>query len=227
LNELSNFRFLPDETPTQMCLRLQLLFEELSTLPEDAAMTFGDTQKIGYLINALRHESEWDKVRSDITSAQIKGSITFKDACNELRGRCETDRAFDMMDRSAKGKRVKGLVSSVKAKADLATTSEDVEVVSEQISGLISTMSKRQNAGGPKKDKKIHVKQECLAADCDEQTTFLLCPLHYHAVVSAKTLQLKLRNDYGDATYDNATQLIVYPPRTPTNRLPSNKKRQD
>lgn len=221
LNELSNFRFLPNETPTQLCMRLQLLFEELSTLPEDAAMTFGDTQKIGYLINALRHESEWDKVRSDITSAQIKGNITFKDACNELRGRCEADRAFDMMDRSTKGKRVKGLVSSVKA------SSEDVEAVSAPVSGLISTMSKRHNADSPKKDKKTYVKQECLAADCDEQTTFPLCPFHYHAVVSGKTSQLKLRNGYGDAAYDNATQLIVYPPRTPTNRLPSNKKRQD
>ncbi len=88
-------------------------------------------------------------------------------------------------------------------------------------------MSKRQNADSPKKDKKIYVKQECLAADCDEQTTFPLCPFHYHAVVSGKTPQLKLRNGYGDAAYDNTTQLIVYPPRTPTNRLASNKKRQD
>jgi hypothetical protein len=208
-------------------MRLQTLFEELSTLPEGAAMTFGDTQKVGYLINALRHESEWDKVRSDITSAQIKGGITFKDACNELRGRCEADRAFDMMDKSAKGKRVKGLVANVKAPAELDNTSEGVEDLSEQVLGLISTMSKRQNAGGSKKEKKTYVKQECLAADCDEQTTFPLCPLHYHAVVSAKTPQLKLRNGYGDVTYDSATQLIVYPPRTLTNRLHSNKKRQD
>jgi hypothetical protein len=227
LNELSNFRFLPDETPTQMCIRLQTLFEELSTLPEGAAMTFGDTQQIGYLIGALRHEKEWDKVRSDITSAQIKGGITFKDACNELRGRCEADRAFDMMDRAAKGKRVKGLVSSVKTPIVLDDASERVEELSEQVAGLISTMSKRQNAGGSKKEKKTYVKQECLAADCDEQTTFPLCGLHYHAVVSAKTPSLKLRNGYGDATYDSASHLIVYPPRTPTNRLPSNKKRQE
>ena len=122
---------------------------------------------------------------------------------------------------------MKGLVSSVKTPVVLDDASESVEELSEQVAGLISTMSKRQNAGGSKKEKKTYVKQECLAADCDEQTTFPLCGLHYHAVVSAKTPSLKLRNGYGDATYDSASHLIVYPPRTPTNRLPSNKKRQE
>ena len=58
LNELSNFRFLPNETPTALCFRLGELFEELSLLPGNAAVVFSDTQKIGYLLNALRHEEE-------------------------------------------------------------------------------------------------------------------------------------------------------------------------
>ncbi len=73
LNELSNFRFLADETPTELCLRLDELFQELRDLPMDAAVTFIDTQKIEYLFNALRHEKEWDYVCSAIISAQIKG----------------------------------------------------------------------------------------------------------------------------------------------------------
>ncbi len=47
LNELSNFRFLPNETPTVLCLRLEELFQELKLLPGDAAVTFNDTQQIG------------------------------------------------------------------------------------------------------------------------------------------------------------------------------------
>ena len=56
LAELSNFRFLPDESPTELCLRLDELFQELRDPPGDAAVTFIDTQKVGYLVNALRHE---------------------------------------------------------------------------------------------------------------------------------------------------------------------------
>ncbi len=72
---------------------------------------FNDTQKVGYLVNALRHEKEWDYVCSAITSAQIKCGYTFHVACNELKFRCEASRANELMDKPVKGKRVKGLVS--------------------------------------------------------------------------------------------------------------------
>jgi hypothetical protein len=228
LNELSNFRFLPDETPTALCLRLEELFEELELLPGNAAVTFVDTQRIGYLINALRHESEWDNVCSTITSSQIKGDITFRQACNELRFRCETARAHDLLDKPVKGKRVKGLGAKATEQDEQVTVSDQVTA---QVSGLISTMAKRLNVaddvspGGDKKGgKKKYVKKECLAAECDQITTFSLCGLHYHSLISGKTPTLKLRNGYGDATYDGTTSLIVYPARTPTDRLPPSKK---
>jgi hypothetical protein len=221
LNELSNFRFLPNETPTALCLRLDKLFQELKLLPGDAAVTFNDTQQIGYLINALRHESEWDTVSSAITSAQIQGNLTFRQACDELRVRCEVSRAHDLMDSSVKGKKIKGFAGKVTD--DVTTVAEHV---SEKVIGLISSMSKRQNieihelpATG-KKEKKKFEKLECLAADCDEMTSYPLCPLHYHSLVSAKTPILKLRSDYGNAIFDSSTSLIVYPPKTPASRLP-------
>ncbi len=96
LNELSNFRFLSNETPTALVLRLEELFQELELLPTEAAVTFIDTQKIGYLLNALRHEEEWSVVSSYITSAQIKGQMTFREACEELKVRCETTRAASL-----------------------------------------------------------------------------------------------------------------------------------
>ena len=221
LNELSNFRFLPNETPTALCLRLAELFQELELLPGDAAVKFNDTQQIGYLINALRHESEWDTVSSAITSAQIQGTLTFRQACEELRVRCEVARAHDLMDSSVKGKKIKGLIGKT---ADEGTTVADQ--VSEKVLGMISSMSKRHNieinnaSASGKKDKRKFEKLECLAADCDEMTTYPLCPFHYHSLVSAKTPILKLRNDYGNAVFDSPTSLIVYPPKTPVSRLP-------
>jgi len=235
LNELSNFRFLPNETPTALCLRLGELFQELELLPGEAAVSFIDTQKIGYLLNALRHEEEWSNVTSHITSAQIKGTITFREACEELKVRCEVARVHDMMDHPVKGgKKVKGLGAKVK---DSSSGKDDLEEMTEQLSekvfGMISTMVKRQNAAGAEESpgdktirKKKHIKQECLAADCDEQTTFSLCGLHYHSMISGKTPTLKLRNGHGDAMYDTTTSLIVYPPRTPVARLPTNTPRK-
>ena len=85
LNELANFRFKSDETPSELILRLEELFQDLQMIPGDAAMTFNDTQCINYLLGALRHEPQWDTVASAITSSQIKGEITFRQACDELR----------------------------------------------------------------------------------------------------------------------------------------------
>jgi hypothetical protein len=232
LNDLSNFRFLPDETPTALCLRLEELFQELELLPGNAAVTFVDTQRIGYLINALRHEKEWDVVCSAITSAQIKGEMSFRQACNELRFRCEITRVHEIMDKPVKGKKVRGLAAKTQEKE---TSEPGMDKISEQLYTLLSTISKRHNktnpdpndaASGDKKTKKKYIKMECLVHDCAEETTFPLCGLHYHSLISAKTPTLKLRNGYGDATYDATTSLIVYPPRTPTDRLPSNSPRK-
>jgi hypothetical protein len=230
LNELSNFRFLPDETPTALCLRLEELFEELELLPGNAAVTFADTQRIGYLINALRHEKEWDTVCSAITSSQIKGEVSFREACNELRFRCEASRAHELMDRPVKGGKVKGMASKTQANDE----PESVENLSDKMFTLLSTMSKRHNLstdktdddGTKQKGRRRFVNQPCLADNCTEETRFSLCGVHYHSLISAKITALKLRNGYGEATYDATTHLIVYPPRTPTDRLPSNSPRK-
>ncbi len=99
LHELANFRFLKDETPTALVLRLQELFQDLWMLPGEAAITFNDTQMINYLLGALRPETEWDGVSSYIMSRQIQGNFTFLQAGNELRVRCEATRAQSVMDR--------------------------------------------------------------------------------------------------------------------------------
>ncbi len=96
-------------------------------------------------------------------------------------------------------------------------------------------MSKRHNADGglqeaaggakgAKKGKKKGETQECLAAECVEMTSYPLCPLHYHSLISAKIQALELRNGYEEAHFDKATSLIVYPPRTPATRLATKTK---
>ena len=220
LNELSNFRFLADETPTELCLRLDELFQELRDLPGDAAVTFIDTQKVGYLVNALRHEKEWEYVCSAITSAQIKGGYTFREACNELKFRCESSRANDLMDKPVKGKRVKGYVS--KPNDDGIDMDLKDDKVSAMVMGLISSMSKKLNTDtdpGKKSRRKQRPSYPCLAADCEEQTSFPLCPLHYHPLLSGKSQHVKLKSGYGEATYDSSSQSVVYPPKVPENRL--------
>ncbi len=67
-------------------------------------MTFNDTQQIGYLLNVLRHEKEWQNVHSAIQSRQIKGDITFVEACDELKLRCEAHHANVLIDRSVTNK---------------------------------------------------------------------------------------------------------------------------
>jgi hypothetical protein len=224
LNELSNFRFHQDESPTALIMRLEELIQDMEMLPDGAAMTFTDTQRIGYLLGALRHEPEWKTVASSITSSQLKGDMTFRQACNELRVRCEADRAYDIIDKGVKSKRrVTALATSVEPLLD--------ETAIESIStALVSSVSKRLNKEGageitanPAKAKK---RFPCLAKGCAATSPFSLCGLHYHSVISGKSPELELINDYGRAVFNVTTNLIDYPSKVPKDRLPSKTTKQ-
>jgi viroplasmin and RNaseH domain-containing protein len=217
LNELSNFRFKQDETPTELIMRLDELIQDLELLPEGVAMKFNDTQCIGYLLGALRHEPLWATVASAITSSQLKGEITFRQACNELRLRCETDRAYDIMDKEVKAKRkVHGLITQTEPLLEDA-------VVEKVTTALISSVTKRLNkeVGKEQKRKGDKKKFTCLAKGCTEKSAFPLCGLHYHSVVSGKIAELELVNEYGNAVFNVTTKFIEYPPKVPKDRLPS------
>ena len=229
LNELTNFRFKKDETPTELCLRLEELFQDLKSLPGEAAMVFNDTQCIGYLLSALRHEKEWATVHSYITSCQIKGNITFAAACDELRVRCEASRANDTMDRAVGGKKVQALIAQTANPSPGAST-----VTPDQVYAFISTMAMKHNQSpgvteGDKGTKLRKVKDRpllpCLAKSCSEQTPFPLCGTCYHSLIAAKITAIELKNNYGTATYNIDTKLVVYPDKVPPDRMPSNIKR--
>ena len=97
----------------------------------------------------------------------------------------------------------------------------DVEELATSVMGLISTMSKKLNGdkGTDKNGRRPRPVHPCLAAGCEEQTPFPLCPLHYHPLISGKSTSVKLKNNYGDATFDSSSQFVKYPSKVPENRL--------
>jgi hypothetical protein len=225
LNELTGFRFLQNETPTALVLRLGELFHDLEALPGQAAMTFNDTQRIGYLLNALRHEKEWHTVHSALTSRQINGDITFLQACTELTVRCEANRAAEMMDRPISQKAVKVGAAQIELVLPADATKE-------QVLTFISSHMKKHNitdlSGDNKHGRrsgKTRPSLPCLAKGCDDESPYPLCSLHYHSLVAGKSDTLELRNNYGSAKYDAATKLIIYPDKVPADRRPSNVQR--
>jgi hypothetical protein len=215
LNELANFRFKMDESPTALIMRLEELLQDLEMLPGGASISFNDTQRTGYLLGALRHELEWATVTSTITSSQLRGEMTFRQACDELRFRCEAGRAYDIIDKDVKSRRK---VSVMGAKVEEKSDEE-----SGTTNALLSSAAKRLNKDkGAQDDKR---KFKCLAKDCSTKTAFPLCGLHYHSIVSGKTSSLELENSMGMAIYNVTTKMIEYPATVPKERLPQDRSK--
>ncbi len=105
----------------------------------------------------------------------------------------------------------------------------DGVAVEEEVKAFISSMSKRLNqgddswvgnpgdnpnsrAGNPgdnpkrnKKGKKIYELRKCSAKDCKAQTTFPLCGLCFHSLVSGKTTSVESDNGWGKAVFSTET----------------------
>jgi hypothetical protein len=98
LAELSRLRLKRDEDASTFCFRLVELVEDLELVPGDAAVFLTDTQKLGYLLSAIRHESSLQSVYVQLQSEQLRGTVTFDRACQELHHRVEAMRADDYLD---------------------------------------------------------------------------------------------------------------------------------
>jgi hypothetical protein len=98
LAELSNMRLLRDEDASTFCIRLVELIEDLELIPGDAAVYLTDIQKLGYLLSAIRHEKSLQAVYSQLQSEQLRGTVSFDQACRELHHRVEAMRADDFLD---------------------------------------------------------------------------------------------------------------------------------
>jgi hypothetical protein len=98
LAELSRIRLKRDEDASTFCFRLVELVEDLELVPGDAAVFLTDTQKLGYLLSAIRHESSLQSVYVQLQSEQLRGTVTFDRACQELHHRVEAMKADDYLD---------------------------------------------------------------------------------------------------------------------------------
>jgi hypothetical protein len=105
LAELSKMRLRRDEDASAFCLRLVELIEDLELVPGDAAVYLTDTQKLGYLLSAIRHETGLQSVYIQLQSEQLRGTVSFDQACRELHHRVESMKADDLIDgRTGTGK---------------------------------------------------------------------------------------------------------------------------
>ncbi len=146
LTELSNFRFKSDETLSEVVLRLQDIFDELESVPGNAAMVLNDTQKITYLLSAMRPERSLASVYSLIQAKQVRGTITFEKACSDLRFRCEALRADDLLHVSHQSTKVRGLIAAGASEGAPAPVSDTIVTPA-----LITTAAQRQNKGASRK----------------------------------------------------------------------------
>jgi hypothetical protein len=195
LAELYNIRLNRDETASEFCVRLVELLEELETVPGTAAICMNDTQKLGYLLSAIRHETGLQSVYVQLQADQLRGNVTFEQACNELHFRCDSIRADEYLDSNFRGER-KVLMST-------------------ETTALVSTESKRIN-------KPTTSRLPCLTKDCPGMIVSFLpfCKGCYLECTSGKKSSILLRDNLGTATYDTATQRIVFPPAVPASRIP-------
>jgi hypothetical protein len=213
LGELSNFRCKTDETPSELVLRLQELFEDLEAVPGNAALVLHDTQKINYLLSAIRSERSLAPVYSQIQTDQVRGRITFEQACDDLRFRCEALRADDLLRSAVHTTKVRGLVavgdsSSVTSGVTIPPTALPIVDITR---AFITTAGKRQNrCASRRREPKEPV--ACLVKDCDTLTPphLRLCKRCYHECVAGKHSTLILKSGE-KASYDATTQRIVFP----------------
>ncbi len=71
---------------------------DLELIPGDAAVYLTDTQKLGYLLSAIRHEPSIQSVYSQLQLEQLRGTSSFDQACRELHHRVEAMGADDYLD---------------------------------------------------------------------------------------------------------------------------------
>jgi hypothetical protein len=74
------------------------LIEDLELIPGDSAVYLTDIQKLGYLLSAIRHEKSLQAVYSQLQSEQLRGTVSFDQACRELHHRVEAMRADEFLD---------------------------------------------------------------------------------------------------------------------------------
>jgi hypothetical protein len=104
-------------------------------------------------------------VYSQIQTDQVQGRITFEQACDDLRFRCESLRADDLLHTAVNATRVRGLlaVGDSTATTPAVVPSPTPTSLGDTTHALITTADKRQNRGASRRKEPV----ACLAKGCD------------------------------------------------------------
>ncbi len=178
--------------------------EDLTAVPGSSAIEFSDTQKINYLLSAIRHERSLSSVYTQIQTDQIRGRVTFEQACDDLRYRCECIRADELLNSSARPAKVRGFI----ANAEAETGDPD-----STLQTLVTSVAKRQNGGALRPTRCPQKEQvQCLTKGCSTLTPphLRLCRIHYHECIAGKQTSMALKTG-AHAHYDASTNKIVFP----------------
>ena len=197
LKKLANLRFKASETPTAFVMRLVELFDDLEEVPGEAAQTFNDVQKIGYLQTALAHEPDLKYFHMHIQTNLTRGNITFLEACTDLYAQCDDSRAQEMLTNGGSGTKTTRALISTAAKG-------------------LSTRNKREFTP----DKTL----PCPVEGCSEKRHRGLCKLHFTQLGAGKVSSLQLRNSWGSVSWDSSSDRVKYPSTLPADRHPGGTK---
>jgi hypothetical protein len=154
-------------------------------------------------LSAVRPERSLASVYSQIQTSQVRGNITFPQACEDLQYRDEAIRADDLLHAAHLPTKIRGLAATNPPAA------KAVSLLDKVTPALITTADKRQNRKPTDKPDQV----ACLVKGCENLTLakFRLCKTCYHECIAGKNPTLLLKT--GDkATFDAATQRIVFPP---------------
>jgi hypothetical protein len=225
LQSLANFRLKGGELVSSFCLRLQELFESLETLEGDNAFVFNNTQRLGYLLTAIRNEPSLEMAYAYIQSEMNRGTTTFDLAVTDLLLRCETARADEALDTAEPASRRRGLAARSRDTEDnvaldpdeLAWLSADQRT---EIRAMVTTMNKRHHSESSSSSAgtgqtNANTGTVCLVEGCTELCSMPMCRLHFAAMVCGKTPQHTLRDGMGIATSVKATNSAQYPDTVP------------
>ncbi len=149
-----------------------------------------ETQKVGYLLSGIRSERTLQSIYVSIQQSQIRGGITFDEACADLHYRCEAIRAGELLSTPIHGAK----------------------------KALITTKGKRTNNVNLAADaeKGPCLAKDCTEMI---KSYLPLCSLHYHQCVSGKASNVDLKDNLRTAKYDEKSNSVIYPPNVPASRL--------
>ena len=214
LQSLTLFRMKPGERLSAFCSRLVKLFDDLDRLPGEYRMTHNPTQRLGYLLTAIRHEADLKETYVYIEQAMTRGDMTFELAVRALEKRCETVQAARALEDGAGGRRQGFVAVHDDDDADSgAAVHNDGNVDSG--TALFSSANKRHNGGNATSSIDDKDGTACLVKDCATLCVMPLCAIHYAEMVCGKSPRLTLKRNWGEATYDAQSRQTIFPAAVP------------